>query len=83
MSAALFLSASVLHWFICVRNPCGEITAAGVSVCLRTEGPVAGLFEAAHHRQIVAGVARAEVEPLREVEPEPAVLEPETRIERL
>lgn len=77
MSAALFLSASVLHWFICVRNPCGEITAAGVSVCLRTEGPAAGLFEVAHHRQIVAGVARAEVEAFGEVEREVAVLEPE------
>lgn len=77
MSAALFLSASVLHWFICVRNPCGEITAAGVSVCLRTEGPAAGLFEAAHHRQIALGGAGAEVEAFGEVEREVAVLEPE------
>ena len=82
MSAALFyLSNFYIGLF--VWNPCGEITAAGVSVCLRTEGPAAGLFEAAHHRQIVAGVARAEVEPLREVERIVALLEAQTLIERL
>lgn len=82
MSAALFFRLGFTLVYLC-EKPLRRDLATGVSVCLRTEGPAAGLFEAAHHRQIVAGVARAEVEPLREVEPEPAVLEPETRIERL
>ncbi len=85
MSAALFyLSNFYIGLF--VWTPCGETLPQGF-LHIRTGGlytrRVRGLSEAAHHCQIAAGIARAEVEPLREVEPEPVVLEPETRIERL
>lgn len=79
MSAALFyLSNFYIGLF--VWNPCGETLPQGF-LHIRTGGlytrRVRGLSEAAHHCQIAAGIARAEVEAFGEVEREVAVLEPE------